>query len=207
MKQCLSHYLGAAVEGTDGPLGLVCDFYFDDQTWILTHLVCERSRQDGGERMLIPQASFQKKEWDLPYFPVALTASQALSCPRFGTIEPVSDQKFRRLNEWMVSDEEKLRRTWGSARKDYQHLRSFSIVRTYRLMNQGRIVGQMTDFVVENRDWTIPYWTVHGRHGGTFLVPPREALGFEWETDTVEVPATTDQWREDPGLTRKRGTR
>lgn len=49
MQHRLRSMLGYAIRATDGDLGKVNDFYFDDANWIIRYMVVETGRlSDGG---------------------------------------------------------------------------------------------------------------------------------------------------------------
>ncbi|MGA8184112.1 MAG: PRC-barrel domain-containing protein, partial [Terriglobia bacterium] len=82
------------IQATDGEIGKVDQFYFDDETWAIRYLVVNTSRWLEGRLVLIsPIALGQKqKGWKSKQLDVALTKKQIEDSPRIDTHKPVSRQ-------------------------------------------------------------------------------------------------------------------
>ena len=57
MLRSTEDILGFRLEATDGHIGTVEDFYFDDQVWSIRYLVADTGRWLPGRRVLISPAS------------------------------------------------------------------------------------------------------------------------------------------------------
>ena len=76
-----THLKGLAIRATDGELGTVDEFYFDDETWAIRYLIVETGGWLGGKLVLISPFSVTNTDWEARRLDVALTDLRApLSC-------------------------------------------------------------------------------------------------------------------------------
>lgn len=74
MLRNVTHLKGFVIQATDGEIGKVDQFYFDDETWAIRYLVVNTSRWLDGRLVLIsPIALGQKQKgweskWTCPHF-------------------------------------------------------------------------------------------------------------------------------------------
>jgi len=57
------HLKGFVIRATDGELGTVDDFYFDDETWAIRYLTVDTGGWLGGRRVLISPISIINTDW------------------------------------------------------------------------------------------------------------------------------------------------
>ena len=91
MKDLENYAIGA----TDGPIGQVKDFYFDDQAWVIRWLVVETGSWLSGRKVLISPMSVRHADWAARLLPVAITQDQVRNSPDIDTQQPVSRQHER----------------------------------------------------------------------------------------------------------------
>src|SRR5450631_4316710 len=87
-----SHLKNFAIRATDGELGTVTDFYFDDETWGIRYLVVDTGGWLGGREVLISPISVIRTDWQARQLDVSLTKKQVEGSPDIRTHEPVSRQ-------------------------------------------------------------------------------------------------------------------
>ena len=85
----LEHY---AVGATDGAVGQVRDFFFDDASWVIRYLVVDTGSWLSGRKVLISPMSVRQADWTARLLPVAITKAQVESSPDIDTHKPVSRQ-------------------------------------------------------------------------------------------------------------------
>jgi uncharacterized protein YrrD len=85
----LEHY---AIHATDGTIGHVQDFYFDDQTWVVRFLVVETGTSLAHRKVLISPVAIGCPNWAEKSLPVAITKEQVENSPEIDTEKPVSRQ-------------------------------------------------------------------------------------------------------------------
>jgi len=72
---------GLVVQATDGELGTVDQFYFDDETWAIRYLTVETGGWLGGRQVLISPFSILHTDWPAKRLNVALTKKQVENSP------------------------------------------------------------------------------------------------------------------------------
>ena len=81
-----------AIGATDGPIGHVKDFYFDDEAWVIRYLVVETGSWLSSRKVLISPMSIRQPDWAGRRLPVAITRAQVENSPDIDTDKPVSRQ-------------------------------------------------------------------------------------------------------------------
>src|SRR5271154_1097351 len=83
---------GLTIHATDGELGTVDQFYFDDESWAIRYLTVETGGWLGGRSVLISPISVLRTDWPPKQLDVALTKKQVENSPGIDTHQPVSRQ-------------------------------------------------------------------------------------------------------------------
>ena len=87
-----THLKNFAIRATDGELGTVAEFYFDDETFGIRYLVVDTGGWLGSRRVLISPVSVIRTDWQARQLDVSLTKKQVENSPDINTREPVSRQ-------------------------------------------------------------------------------------------------------------------
>ncbi len=87
-----SHLKGLVIQATDGTIGTVDQFYFDDETWAIRYLTVETDGWLGDRQVLISPISVVHTDWQGKRLDVALTKKQVENSPNIDTHKPVSRQ-------------------------------------------------------------------------------------------------------------------
>ncbi len=83
---------GFAISATDGLLGKVSDFYFDDESWVVRYFVVDTGERHAIRRTLISPMAMGIPNWSDKLIPAALTQEQVKNAPDIDTDKPVSRQ-------------------------------------------------------------------------------------------------------------------
>ena len=83
---------GLAVGARDGEPGKVKDAYFDDQRWVIRHVVVDAGNWLTGRKVLISPRSIHRVDWQRETIDVDLTQQQVKDSPSIDTDRPVSRQ-------------------------------------------------------------------------------------------------------------------
>jgi hypothetical protein len=83
---------GFVIRATDGELGTVDQFYFDDESWAIRYLTVETGGWLGGRNVLISPMSVVHTDWQSRRLDVSLTKQQVKDSPPIDTHQPVSRQ-------------------------------------------------------------------------------------------------------------------
>ncbi len=81
-----------AIRATDGNIGHVKDFYFDDEAWVIRYLVVETGSWLSSRKVLISPIAIEHPDWAKRELPVAITKEQVKDSPDIDTDQPVSRQ-------------------------------------------------------------------------------------------------------------------
>ncbi|MDQ6619105.1 MAG: PRC-barrel domain-containing protein [Pseudomonadota bacterium] len=81
-----------AIRATDGDIGHVTDFYFDDEAWVIRYLVVDTGSWLLSRRVLISPIAIGQPDWAAEVLPVSITQDQVKNSPDIDTDRPVSRQ-------------------------------------------------------------------------------------------------------------------
>ncbi len=175
MLRSLGNILGSVVRATDGEIGKVHDFFFDDHTWTVRYLVVETGDWLRRRRVLISTSALGQPEWQGHLFPVSLTQEQVRSSPDVDTDKPVSRQHEIAMNVhygwphyWGLEPPPLGPLVVESTRDLAQpevdtsdpHLRSLREVSGYSIQNDGNQIGLVDDFIADDEKWVIRYLVI-----------------------------------------------
>jgi hypothetical protein len=179
---------GYAIKASDGDIGTVSDFLFDDATWLLRWLVVDTGNWLSGRKVLLPPSVLGRLYAKDRVFAVKLTMQQVKDSPEIDTDRPVSRQMETRVYDYYGWSP-----YWGSGfymggygdmpgsgmalpylgagrrdeeiadaqqERDDAHLRSVEAVTGYHIHASDGEIGHLEDFLVEDADWSIHYLVV-----------------------------------------------
>ena len=81
-----------AIRATDGIIGHVKDFYFDDEAWVIRYLVVDTGTWLSSRKVLISPIAIGRPDWTVRVLPVSITKEQVKNSPDIDTQRPVSRQ-------------------------------------------------------------------------------------------------------------------
>ena len=179
MLRTLSELTGIAIRATDGRLGTVHDFYFDDASWRIRYCVVDTGRWFGDRYVLIAARALSLSDPRHGQLWVRLSRSEIRSSPRAESEKPVSRQNKSDRRGPQMHD---------------RHLRSCSAVLGHQLQATDRRLGRVDEFLIDDQDWVIGQLIVdaqqrHAPRGARLLVAPELGSGFSGPNATVSVAA------------------
>lgn len=210
---------GYAIRATDGVIGSVDDFYFDDEDWGVRYLVVDTGGWLSGRRVLISPIALGHAGWMGRQLPVALTRAQVEGSPDIDTKRPVSRQHEADYFEYYgyryywggaglwgmgaypgslttedrIAEELKSHRTQSKRRPDDCHLRSSNAVIGHHIEAKDGEIGHVKDLLVDDHTWAIRYLIVDTSNwwgGHHVLVAPRWIRDVSWSEAKVSVDLT-----------------
>ena len=214
MLQNATHLKGFAIRATDGEVGTVEQFYFDDETWAIRYLTVETGGWLGGRQVLISPFSVIRADWQARTLEVALTKKQVQHSPDIDTHLPVSRQhEAAYLGYYGYPYYWGGPYLWGPAfypaglampmtaareathdriRKEStdSHLRSSEAVTGYHIDAVDGEVGHVDGFIMDDEAWAIRYIEVATRNwwpGNKALVSPAWVERVSWTESKVYV--------------------
>jgi PRC-barrel domain len=224
MLRSMNDLQGFTIGATDGDIGRVDAFYFDDTSFTVRHLVVDTGGWLGGRKVLISPMALPAIDWDGKRINAKLTKSQVERSPDIDTNQPVSRQEeitYHRyygyppywagpylwgLGPYPVTSpgsevREYERWEWGAKEHGDPHLRSSAAVIGYHIEATDGEIGHVEDFLVEDSSWAIRYMIVDTRNwwpGKKVLVSLEWIDRVEWSDATVRVGVTREQIKTSP---------
>src|SRR5215470_11511365 len=83
---------GYSISATDGEIGQVEDFYFDDEKWVIRYLVVDTGKWLPGRKVLISLIALGSADRDGQKITVTLNKRQIENSPSIDVDKPVSRQ-------------------------------------------------------------------------------------------------------------------
>lgn len=230
MLRSATHLKDFVIQATDGEIGKVDQFYFDDETWAIRYLVVNTSRWLDGRLVLISPIALGQKGWESRRLDVALTKKQIEDSPRIDTHKPVSRQHeavylgyygypyyWGGPNLWglasypaglavqreTVTEAEAEQATAGKESAD-SHLRTTNEVTGYHIEAADGEIGHVEDFIVDDETWAIRYLEVDTRNwwpGKKVLVSPAWIDNVSWPDSKVYVGLSRKTLKSGPEYT------
>lgn len=167
MQCSLNSLIGYTMEATDGDIGKVVEFYFDDQTWTIRYFILESGNWLTGRKLLISPEAIIKTAW-LPgtgKFPTNLTKEQIRNSP---DIDDSHLQSTKRITNYRIH----------ATDGDLGHVKDF-------IMDDQ--TWQIQFLVVDLHNWFS---------GKKVLVPVRHIKRLAWSDSKVFVNLGMDAIKE-----------
>ncbi len=83
---------GYAIRATDGLIGHLKDFYFDDQKWVIRYLIVDTGTWLSSREVLVSPMAIGQPNWGDEVIPASMTKEQIKNSPDIDTNKPVSRQ-------------------------------------------------------------------------------------------------------------------
>ena len=213
------------VHATDGDIGKVTDFLFDDQHWTIRYLDTDTGgfwKSSG--RVLISPISFQQADWATRKFHLSLTQEKVKNSPSIDMDKPVSRQYERDYSQyygwpyyWGFGET----MAWGvgiypgslaeipagdergrsRAEIGDPHLRSAREVAGYHVHGSNGSIGHIADFIVDDETWAIRYLVIDTSNwwfGKKVLVPPYWTQRISWAENMIYINLTKEAIKNSP---------
>lgn len=214
IKQLYGDKLGA----TDGDIGHVKDFYFDDQNWTIRYLVADTGTWLPGRQVLLSPYSLGRLDQAEKILRVNLTRKQIEDSPSIESHKPVSrqyEEEYYRYFGWPYYWEGS--GLWGlsgfpilelppktmsseaatgigpQGERADAHLRSTQAVNGYHLRTGGETIGHVCDFMMDAGSWLIGQLVIKTGHrlsGKDVLIPTKDVDRISYEDSTVFATLT-----------------
>ena len=223
MLRSLKDLEGYVVTASDGDIGTVSNFLFDDEEWTIRYLAIETDGFAGRRHVLVSPRAFGEADWSSRRFHVELTRQRVADSPDIDTDKPVSRQheleyyryygyphywSFAGISGFVGYPGLPPAAAWRAqpARSvdhsnDDVHLRSAWEVRGYHIEGSDAAIGHVADFVVDDGTWAIRYLVVDTRNwwfGKKVLVSPHWASRVSEEDKKVYVDLTRAVIKDSP---------
>ncbi|EOR93360.1 hypothetical protein ADIARSV_3439 [Arcticibacter svalbardensis MN12-7] len=224
MKRSVKSLIGFTIGATDGEIGTVKEFYFDDKTWTIRYLIVDTGNWLSGRKVLISPEAVITPNWELETFFVNLTMDQVKNSPTTDTEKPVSRQHEIELYKhytwgsyWggmglsgmassfpisMGEEIEKENEVPVNDTSEYDsNLRSTANVKGYNIKASDGEIGDVVDFIFDDSNWNLVFMVVDTGSwfpGKKVLISPKWVKDINWYTSTVMVNCTVDHVKNSP---------
>ncbi len=105
MLRSVKELQGTTIHGTDGDIGKLDDFFFDDDAWTIRYLVVDASDWIKGRKILVSPVAVRNVDVDQSRIEVSLDRDQIKNSPDVDTAQPVSRMKeetLLRYYDWPI---------------------------------------------------------------------------------------------------------
>jgi len=204
-------FKGFSVEATDGRVGSVSDFLFDETTWKLRWLVVDTGNWLTDRKLLLHPSAIDRVDAPERALLVRLTRDQVEKSPGIGTDEPVSRQMEHRLNSYYgvnplwggayyggIGFDPLLNRAEADGRDSTAapadaHLFSLGDVAGYNIEASDGPIGHVERFLIDDQSWDIRYLvadTANWWFGRHVLLSPAAVQAIDWDRHTLSLNLT-----------------
>lgn len=214
MLQNIKELYGKKLAASDGEIGEVKDFYFDDKSWVIRYLVVDTGTWLSERQVLLSPHSFGHLDRDRNILPIKLTRKQIEHSPSIESHRPVSrqhEEDYYQYYGWPaywqggemwglagfpvveVPATKKNRPHHGHNQRDDLHLRSTKAVARYEIQATDGVVGFVRSFMVDDKSWAIGELVVETGHwyaGKEILVSADKILRISADELKVFVKLT-----------------
>jgi PRC-barrel domain protein len=149
LKSLEKYRIGAS----DGHIGHIKDFYFDDDAWAVRYIVVDTGNWLAGRDVLISPISVDHTSWSEQTLPVHITREQVRNSPGIDTDKPVSRQNEEKLfgfygypYYWGGAG------TWGDGLYPYALSPGYISPREGRVEHERKLEGYLRDERARHRN-------------------------------------------------------
>lgn len=210
IKALYGHQLAAS----DGTIGHIKDFYFDDHSWVIRYLVADTGSWLSGRQVLLSPHAFGRLDPTAKTLAVNLTRKQIEESPSIESHQPVSRQyevDYYRHYGWPAywngaamwgfggypvltpPLHEEIEANQKHHHRDEKHLQSTKAVNGYAIHATDGQIGSLSDLIVQDRSWAVADLAVEAGHwyaGKEILIPTTTVSRISYETSEVFVNLT-----------------
>jgi hypothetical protein len=214
-----------SIEATDGKLGTVEQFYFDDETWTIRYFIVNTGGWLSNRLVLISPWSVTRVDWEAQLLHVSLTKKQVQDSPNVDTHKPVSRQHEEEYLGYYgipyywggpylwgskdkpegidrpISGAPDIVREISTAGSADSHLRSTDTVHGYHVQAKDGEIGHVNGFIIDDDSWSIRYLQVTTRNwlpGKTVLISPEWVERLSWTDSKIYVDLTVEAIKDAP---------
>jgi len=213
---------GYKLNASDGEIGSVKEFYFDDKHWTIRYLVANTGNWLTGRQVLLSPYALVSVVPATQTIGIDLSKEQIKNSPSLDTDKPVSRQfedsyygyygwptYWDGPYSWGYSPSfERSRDKWGKfvagGKKWDHHLRSTRAVTGYDIQASDGEIGHVEDFIIDDATWEIRYLVVGTKNwwpGKKVLVSPLWIERVSWAESKVFINLSREAIQRSPEFT------
>ena len=193
---------GSSVIATDGEMGSIRNFLFDDQSWTIRYLVVDVGSWLVRRAVVLAITAVEQADWAKKTFHVHLTKEQVRNSPDVDSEKPVSRQQEIALREYFgwtaywedsafgVSSSVPTGREYSVHNAEDPHLRSAWDLAGDEVWATDGEIGRVEGFIMDDASWHLGYLDVKAGdwlHSRSVLVPTRWVNSVSWADHRVNL--------------------
>jgi sporulation protein YlmC with PRC-barrel domain len=225
MQRSVNSLEGYTISATDGNIGKVSEFYFDDHTWTIRYLVVETGSWLNERKVLIPHSALGLTDWMIESFQINLSMEQIRNSPDTETKKTVSRQHEIELYNYYglpvywgdvlndgnigvmpfpaIIDTTTINKKNNHPKKlkEDTHLRSTQKVKGYNIQAIDGEIGYVKDFIIDDEKWNLAFLVVDTHNwlpGRKVLVSPNWIKNIDWNEKKVYVNLSQESIKNSP---------
>jgi len=226
MLKSIKQLYGKKLGASDGEIGHVKDFYFDDQNWAVRYVVADTGSWLTGRQVLLSPHAFGGLHQAGSILSVNLTRHQIENSPSIESHVPVSRQHEEEHYQyygwptywqggglWGMSDiplfalptipppREQVSASDSQSKRTDAHLRCTKAVDGYNIQASDGTTGHICDFMIDVETWAIRKLIVKTGplfSGREVEIPTSAVNRISYEESTVFVNMTTQAVEQSP---------
>lgn len=214
------------IGATDGDIGSVQDFYFDDEQWVIRYLVVKAGTWLSTRQVLISPLSIREGSREADVVSSSLTRDQVKNSPSINTDQPVSRQYEKTYYNYYgypyywggmglwggysypsmmmpslshKSGESEIAREQRDQQD--QHLRSCNAVSGYHLHASDGEIGHVRGYLIDEKSWAIRFLIIDTSNwwlGHQVLIASEWIASVDWSRSSVTTDLTRQAVKESP---------
>jgi hypothetical protein len=205
-----SRIRGISVRATDGDVGQLEEFFFDDEAWTIRYLVVDTGSWLMHRRVLIPPMSIERP-LTIAGLQSTLTKEQIQRSPEVESHPTMSRQDEKRVlghygypSYW----EDGVERDPASADRSRvkpgdEHLSGTKEIAGFHLQAIDGEIGHVDDVLIDDTTWKICYLVVDTSNwigGKSVVISPAALHGIDWPQSKMQVDLTREAIRQSPSF-------
>jgi hypothetical protein len=227
MLQSIKRLYGSKLGASDGEIGKVKDFYFDDQNWAVRYVVADTGTWLTSRQVLLSPHALTSLYQNEKVMLVNLTRKQIEDSPSIESHKPVSrqfEEEYHRYYGWPdywvgaglsggrtgfpILEPPPTTTPSGhpapfdvKRKRSDAHLRSAQAVNGYHLKTSDGTAGHVCDFMLDDQSWVIRQLVIKTGHrftGVEVVIPVNMVDGINYEESTVLVKMTMESVGQSP---------
>jgi sporulation protein YlmC with PRC-barrel domain len=220
MTVTIQQLYGKALAASDGEVGSIKDFYFNDQQWAIRYVIVDTGSWLPGRQVLLSPHAFRSVYHKEDSLQVILTRQQIENSPTIAAHKPVSrqfEEEYYRYYGWpyywdgggmwgvggqpvtpwpyLMPDQQTTPPGAPLSSGDDPHLRSTQAMNGYHIQASDGSIGHVTDFVMDGENWVIRQLVVQTGHwfsSKEIVLSPQDVHRISYEESTVYVSKTKE---------------
>jgi hypothetical protein len=225
MLRSIKQLYGDSLGASDGNIGHIKDFYFDDHKWAVRYVVVDTGNWLSERLVLISPHAFRHFDLYDICRGVNLTCLQIENSPPIALHRPVSrqfEEEYYTYYGWPYywagnglwgmssfpyaepTPEDELAdgaACLPSTKSDDPHLRSTQAVKGYAIETSDGLIGHVVDFIVHDKNWAIRHLVVETGHwcwGKEMIISPKQIDRISYNESKIFVNVTKEAIQKSP---------